>query len=231
MVANMVRPIGGLEIISRHSWAAEAQAEVRHRGWQPKSDLGRILKSYLHYLPVEAAAELIEAITRTVVVESALRAWKIGVDGLVTPCGGILSDRDLALVSRKVVTTAGVNWIVSAFANTVEMENMKFHGIGTGAVAEAVGDTLLGTELTTQYSVDNTRATGSTTVGASNNVYRTVGTNTVDATVTIAEHGVFSSATSGAVTLLDRSVLSPTSGLNSGESLQTQYDCTFAAGS
>lgn len=138
---------------------------------------------------------------------------------------------DYGLASLRVVTTAGVNFIVDAFQNTTEVENLKFHGIGTGVAAEAVGDTALGTELTTQYNPDSTRATGTTTEGASANIYRTVGTNTLDSgTPAVTEHGVFSASSAG--TLLDRSVFSAINlnGAN-GDGLQSTYDLTFTAGS
>lgn len=134
----------------------------------------------------------------------------------------------LGLASLRVVTTAGVNAIVDAFQNTVELENFKYHGLGTGTNAEAVGDTALQTELTTQYNPDSTRATGTTTEGASANIYRTVATNTVDASAAVTEHGVFSASSSG--TLLDRTVFSAVN-LASGDSLQSTYDLTFTAGS
>lgn len=145
---------------------------------------------------------------------------KISADGEVTHLG---------LASLRVVTTAGVNYIVDAFQNTTELENLKYHGLGTNNTAEAAADTGLNTELTTQYSTDNTRATGSTTEGASANIYRTVGTVTVDATVAAVEHGIFSQAATGGGTLLDRSVFS-TVNLASGDSLQGTYDLTFSAG-
>lgn len=137
---------------------------------------------------------------------------------------------DYGLVSLRVVTTVGVNFIVDAFQNSVELEILKYHGIGTGGTAEAAGDTALVTELTTQYSSDNTRATGTTIEGASANIYRTVATNTVDATVAITEHGIFSQAATGGGTLLDRSLFSVVN-MISGDSLQTTYDLTFTAGS
>jgi hypothetical protein len=136
---------------------------------------------------------------------------------------------DLGLVSMRVVTTAGVNFIVDAFQDLTEPELLKFHGIGTGTTAEAVGNTALVTELTTQYNPDNTRATGTTTEGASANIYRTVATNTVDATAAITEHGIFSQAATGGGTLLDRSVFSAVN-LVSGDSLQSTYELTFSAG-
>lgn len=136
---------------------------------------------------------------------------------------------ELGLASMRVVTTAGVNYIVSAFQNTTEPENLKFHGIGTGATAEAAADTALVTESTTALNPDNTRATGTTTQGGSANIYRTVGTITVDAAVACTEHGVFSAAATGGGTLLDRSVFSVVN-LASGDSLAATYDLTFTAG-
>lgn len=139
-------------------------------------------------------------------------------------------ETDYGLVSLRVVTDVGVNFIVDAFQNTVELENLKYHGIGTDNTAEAQTNTTLGAELTTQYNPNSTRATGSTTEGATSNVYRTVGTNAVDATVAIVEHGIFDQAATGGGTLLDRSVFG-TINLDSGDSLQTTYDLTFTAGS
>ena len=129
----------------------------------------------------------------------------------------------------RVVTTVGVNAIVDAFQNTFELETFNFHGIGTGATAEAIGDTALVTELTTEYSTDNTRATGVQGEGASANIYQTVGTNTVDAAVGIQEHGIFTQAATGGGTLLDRTVFA-TVNLANGDSLESTYELTVAAG-
>lgn len=135
---------------------------------------------------------------------------------------------ELGLASMRVVTDTGVGFIVDAFQNSVEMENMKFHGIGTGGAAEAVGNTALTTELTTQYNPDNTRATGTTAENGAN-VYRTVGTNTVDAAAAITEHGIFSQAATGGGVLLDRSLFSVIN-LANGDSLQSTYDLTLTSG-
>lgn len=149
--------------------------------------------------------------------------------GDITPVGRLYvtkispdgSREELGLVSTKVVTTAGVNYIVDAFQNTTEVENFKYHGSGTGTTAEASGDTALVTEVAT-------RATGTTTEGASANIYRTVGTINYTGTHAITEHGVFSASSSG--TLLDRSVFSAINVTN-GDSIQFTYDLTFPAGS
>ena len=136
---------------------------------------------------------------------------------------------DLGLASMRVVTTAGVNAIVDSFQNTFELENFKFHGIGTGSVAEASTDTALGSELTTQYNPDSTRATGTLAEGSSSNIFKTVATNTVDAVAAVTEHGIFSQAAAPGGTLLDRSVFSAVN-LASGDSLQTTYELTVNAG-
>jgi hypothetical protein len=135
---------------------------------------------------------------------------------------------NLGCISMRVVTDTGVGFIVDAFQNLVELENMKFHGFGTGTTAEAASQTALVTELTTQYATDNTRPTGSTTEGASANIYRTVGTLSPDASVAITEHGIFSATSAGV--LLDRSVFSAIN-LVSGDSLQVTYDMTYTSGS
>lgn len=133
------------------------------------------------------------------------------------------------LISMRVVTDAGVNAIVDAFQNTFELENFKFHGIGTGSTAEGAGETALVTELTTQYDPDSTRATGTTAEGASPNIFQTVGTNAVDASVNLREHGIFDQAATGGGTLLDRSLFNAIN-LDSGDSIETTYELTVNAG-
>lgn len=133
------------------------------------------------------------------------------------------------LSSLEVVTTAGVNFLQTCFLGTAEPEIIKFHALGTGSTAEAIGDTLLVTEWTSaEYAA---RATGSLTTGASANVFRTIGTNTKlnAGTSNVTEHGLFTSATIGAVTLWDRS-LTGTFALSQNDALQTQYDLTLSAG-
>lgn len=139
---------------------------------------------------------------------------------------------DYGLISMRVVTTVGANYIAGCFAGTVgySATNMRYHGIGTGSTAEAVGDTALAAEITGSLNPDNTRATGTLATGSSNNIFRTVGTNTVDGTVSVREHGIFSQASTAGGTLLDRSVFSAIS-MSSGDSLQTTYELTFTAGS
>jgi hypothetical protein len=137
---------------------------------------------------------------------------------------------DYGLVSVGVITTAGVNYLVADMAAGANDINLfKFHGIGTGTNAEAAADTALQTEITTQYQTDNTRPTGSQGTGGSSNVYRTIGTITVDAAVANTEHGILTQAATGGGTLWDRSQYSVIN-LANGDSLQATYDATFPAG-
>jgi hypothetical protein len=139
--------------------------------------------------------------------------------------------QDLGLAGCRVVTTAGVNYIVDAFQNLTELENMKYHGVGTGTTAEASSQTALVTELTTQYSVSSTRPTGSVGEQSGNaNVYETAATITVSASVALTEHAIFSQAAVAGGTMLDRTLFGVVN-LASGESLQATYDFTITAGS
>lgn len=137
---------------------------------------------------------------------------------------------ELGLASLRLVTTAGVTYIATRLfdANT-SIGNFDFHGFGTGGTAEAIGDTALVTEETTQYVVDNTRPTGTPT-NPSGTVYRSVGTYSPDSggTRAITEHGLFSASSAG--TLLDRSLFSAVNLVASSDSLQATYDFTIAAG-
>jgi hypothetical protein len=138
---------------------------------------------------------------------------------------------DLGLVSCRVVTDTGVQYIVDAFQDLVELENMKYHAVGEGATAENATQTALVSELTTEYSSANTRPTGSLgEKSAEAYTYETGATVTASASVALTEHGIFSTATSGTGVMLDRSVFS-TVNLEIGESLQATYQLSFPSGS
>lgn len=135
----------------------------------------------------------------------------------------------LGLICTRVITDAGVAFLVDDWdANGQDISTMNFHGCGTGAVAEAVGDTALGAESTTALNPDSTRATGTRSQPAANQ-YRTVGTLTFDNTVAVTEHGIFSQAATGGGTLWDRSVFSAIN-VVSGDSIQFTYTCTVSSG-
>lgn len=169
-------------------------------------------------------AEAVSRITGCPVAIGRLYVRVLHADGTVT---------DYGLVSERVVTTAGVGYIVDAFQNSVELEDQKYHGFGTGTTAENAADTDIETEFTTQYASDNVRPTGTTTEGATANIYRTVATFTPDSggTLAVTEHGVLSSATVGAGVLLDRTVFSAVNVVAASDSLQATYELTLTAGS
>lgn len=140
------------------------------------------------------------------------------------------AQHDLGLVSCRVVTDAGVAFLVDALQGLVEPEAMRYHGLGTGTTAEAVTQTTLVTELTTAYSTASTRPTG--TLGektGDSKTFETTATITVSAAVAATEHGIFSQAAVPGGTLLDRSVFAVVN-LGTGESLQATYQLTLPSG-
>ena len=135
---------------------------------------------------------------------------------------------DYGVLSYRVITDTGVGFIVDAWQNSVEMENMKYHGVGTGTTAEAANQTALITESTTALNPDSTRGTGTTTESAAN-AFQTVGTVTFDGSAAITEHGLFSQAATGGGVIFDRSLFSAIN-VASGDSIQFTYTCTFTSG-
>lgn len=150
----------------------------------------------------------------------------------ITAKGDVLP---LGLAGMRLVTTVGCKFIADDFnAGATDVSTMKFHGFGTGTTAEAVGDTALVTEETTQYVTDSTRPTGSqaSATVSTNATYTTVATYSPDSggTRAITEHGVFSVATVGSGTLLDRTVFSAVNLVASADSLQATYVFTIVSG-
>ncbi len=124
-------------------------------------------------------------------------------------------------VGRHLVVTAGKNFLASTLDNTAEPENLKFHGYGLGTTGPAAGNTTLETELTTQYSTNSTRPTGSQ--AHSTNTYTTIATVTPDAAVAVTEWGLLDQASTAGGNLLDRQTFSAINLNGSGDSLQTTY--------
>ena len=128
---------------------------------------------------------------------------------------------DLGCIAKRVVTNAGVTYMRDDFNDAAgDINAFNFHDSGTGAVAEAVGDTALGTPA----GPARVAGTKSTPAG---NQYRTVATIAYTATLAITEHGLFSASTAG--TLWDRSVFAAINVVN-GESIQFTYTLTINAG-
>lgn len=125
---------------------------------------------------------------------------------------------ELGVISRRVITTAGATKVADSFVNTFEPEIMNYHAAGTGAVAENITDTTLGTEV-------SSRATGVQSKPSAL-VYQTVGTWVPGATYAVTEHGIFSQSAAGG-SLLDRSVFAAINVVN-GDSIAFTYQLTVA---
>lgn len=136
---------------------------------------------------------------------------------------------NLGCVSKRVVTTAGVNYLRDDFAagaGGADISLFKYHACGTGTTAEAITDTTLVTECTTELNPDSTRGVG-TQVNSVAKTYSTVATLTFDSAAAVTEHGLFSAASGG--TLWDRSVFAAVN-VASGESIQFTYTLTISDG-
>lgn len=228
----------GPVVVIRDSWLPD-DLKARIDAYSPQTEMGEIVRSCLRYLPAWAAAELLDRVSRTLIIESSLSVVIYrACDACGLPHVGQFAApvqpwcsvpvEDHGITSRKVITDAGVAFLVDAWQNLTEMENLKYHGLGTATTAEAASQTALTTELTTQYNPNSTRATGTTTESSAP-VFVSVGTNTVDASATVEEHGLFSQAATGGGTMWDRS-LTGTQTLSNGDSLQTTYSMTASAG-
>lgn len=137
---------------------------------------------------------------------------------------------DYGIVSYRVVTDAGVAYIVDDWdggANTIDLFN--YHGCGTGTTAEAAGDTALVTESTTILNPDSTRATGTKSQPAANQM-RSSGVVTFDGSGAITEHGIFTQAATGGGTLLDRSVFAAIN-VASADNITFQWTLSLNSGS
>jgi hypothetical protein len=137
---------------------------------------------------------------------------------------------DYGVVSRRVVTDAGVAFLVDDWDdNTTDLTTFNYHGCGTGTTAENANQTALVTESTTILNPDSTRATGTKSQPAANQL-RSTGAVTFDGSGAITEHGILSQAATGGGTLWDRSVFSAIN-VASGDSISFQYTCTINSGS
>lgn len=111
---------------------------------------------------------------------------------------------DYGIVSFRKVTDTGVALLVDDWqAGTPRINDFKYAGCGTGAVAENKTDTALGAECTTALLPDSTRATCTMTQPTAP-VVRAVGTLTFDAGAAVTEHGILNQAATGGGVLWDR---------------------------
>lgn len=127
---------------------------------------------------------------------------------------------NVGLVSEGKVTTAFRNFLTAQLASdTTAMGDFKFHEVGTDNTAEANSQTALIT-TTGIARVSGTQVDGTGT-------YTSVATVTADTSETWQEHGLFN-ASSG-VTLMDRSLISPTVAVVASDTVQFTYVLTMNA--
>lgn len=158
------------------------------------------------------AARLFSLITGVPTLTGELRAVLIHGDG---------SKVNYGVLSRRVVTTAFVNFMVDQMQNdTTVWGDMKYHDSGVGSTAENIANTDIET-------TDGESRVAGTQTEASANQYVSVGTISYSTTKAITEHGLFNASTAGV--LLDRSVFSAVNVVNL-DSIQFTYTYTVNSG-
>lgn len=232
-------------ILNRHLWVPEPVDAALHK-YNPKTELGKIIKACFDHLPLDMAMDLLDHITSSVIMESALSVTVLRGCPEHGPynlhlCTHRREIEGYGIVGRKVITAHGVLHLANSMAATATytVSNFKFHAIGTGTTAEAATDTTLVTELTTEYNPNSTRATGSQAAAASSNnaTYTSAATNTLDSgTPAVTEHMLVNNATVAGETIptnqgWDRTVFSAVNlvGAN-GDGILTSYVTTFSSG-
>ena len=161
-----------------------------------------------------------------------------GIPTITSQLSGMLQKNgtyyDLGVMGYRVVTTAGVNFLVDAWQTTTEMDALIYHGCGTGTGAEAIGDTALGTECSAAGIIDITlctggayRPAGTAIEGSATNIFKTVATIGFDGGGDITEHGILSATSTG--TLWDRTKFVAVS-VVATNTLVFTYEATVAAG-
>ena len=129
-----------------------------------------------------------------------------------------------------LVTNGGVDFMSNNFANQgagFNVGNFNFHESGTNGTAATVAQT----DLLGKLSI--ARVSG-TQVHPALYTFQSQANVAYSSTLTLAEWGLFSAAGAGLPpvggTLWDRRVISPTAGVNNGDSVQFQYNCLATSG-
>lgn len=153
-------------------------------------------------------------------------ARKVGLPAGITEVHAMLhradgTEVDLGVLSRLMVTTAGVNYLASTFTGTGSTPVINWHASGTGVTAAALGDTALQTD-------SGVARVSGTQTNPSANLYRSVATMSYTSTLAITEFGLFTAVTTG--TLFDHFVFSAINVVN-GDSITFTFTLTLTAGS
>ncbi len=189
--------------------------------FNPKSEMGKIVKRCFRYLPPDLAHEMLDTISRCIILESQLE-WTVRYlpDSPFRHGGPLVEHR--GIVSRKKVTTAGVTALCVAWANATF--DAKYMSLGTATTAENKNQVGMTTEIIASHYAGGVRPTCTHVESANTVPLVGVHTQTTD-TDTIEEHGITTSATQGAVTLWDRS-LTGTTALAVGDGITATYTLT-----
>lgn len=218
-----------LQIVRKGAWMSDEVAAML-KTFEPRSNLGKVIRDVLPHVPLDYARELLDAVTATGVIESQLIMGVHRQRGSQFWAGSPFED--YGKVSQRVVTDAFVAAVVDALDVGVgfTLTNFRYHAIGTGSTAEAASQTALVTELTTEYT-GNVRATGVATQPSAN-IYTSTATNTLDSgTPALREHSVTTQAATGGGTMLDRSLYAAINLDGTvGDGLTSAYSITFTAG-
>lgn len=135
--------------------------------------------------------------------------------------GGVLDPSGTRLIWDHVFTTEGRDAVIDQIVDGTPYD-WNFHGSGTGAVAEAVGDVGLGAEV-------ETRDADAVKSQPTSDVLRSVDTHTYAGSFTITEHGLFDQVAVAGDTLLDRTVFGGIAVVAS-DAIQFTFDFTLSSG-
>jgi len=122
-----------------------------------------------------------------------------------------------------LVVTAGLEFVVDAFQNATELENMNFHAVGTTDTTVAAGDTALGAE--TLMGNANRPAGTQGENGATTYQSQVTITNNSGGQVIVREAGLFSANAAG---IMFARQLTGDVTLDDQDSIQTTWEITVS---
>jgi hypothetical protein len=129
---------------------------------------------------------------------------------------------NVGLVSQGKVGSSFVNFeALMLVTDATTMGDYKYHETGTSATAEANTDTAL---VTTAITASLAARVSGTQTNPTSPTYQSVATLTATGTATWQEHGIFNATTS--ITLMDRSLISPTVAVVTSDTVQFTYTLT-----
>lgn len=166
-------------------------------------------------------AEIFEAL-RLTKPKSSLEAFGF-LSAVVDKVDG--TRRDYGLISVKEVTSQFADHLVTCMRGVdTEINTFNQHKMGAGSTAETSSHTAL---VSPQAGAQAVGGATAGTIGATANIYRSVGTLTAGSAYGCREHGVFNASTGGI--LLDRSVVTNID-LNTDDQVTWTYELTVNAG-